>query len=158
MKRSVTGCLVVMAVFASAPVFAQPRAAAYATAPDIPFESVPNFLKMPEGLYLGEGIGVAVNSERHVFVYTRRDDTRLLEFDQDVNFVKEWGVGLYGFSLMEDAGATRGNVHGATQIISYIDFVVSLFARLNQTTGGVALRIPRENGNFHETGVSGALQ
>ena len=36
-----------------------PRATAFATAPDIPFESVPNFLKLPPNLYLGEGIGVA---------------------------------------------------------------------------------------------------
>ena len=37
-----------------------PRATAYATAPDIPFESVPNFLKLPPDRYLGEGIGVAL--------------------------------------------------------------------------------------------------
>ena len=32
---------------------------------------MPGFIKMPPGLYLGEGIGVATNSKGHVFVYTR---------------------------------------------------------------------------------------
>jgi sugar lactone lactonase YvrE len=76
-----------------------PRATAYATAPDIPFESVPNFLKMPAGLYLGEGIGVARNSKGHVFVFTRSGDSRLFQFDQNGNFVREIGQGLYGFEM-----------------------------------------------------------
>ena len=59
-----------------------PRATAYATAPDIPFESVPNFLKLPPDLYLGEGIGVARNSKGHVFIFTRSGDSRLFEFDE----------------------------------------------------------------------------
>jgi sugar lactone lactonase YvrE len=76
-----------------------PRATAYATAPDIPFESVPNFLKMPTGLYLGEGIGVARNSKGHVFIFTRSGDSRLFQFDQNGNFVREIGQGLYGFEM-----------------------------------------------------------
>ncbi|MEQ1949542.1 MAG: hypothetical protein ABL995_20290, partial [Bryobacteraceae bacterium] len=65
--------------------------------PEIPYESVPNFLKLPPNLYLGEGIGVATNSKGHVFVYTRSQDTRLFEFDQTGKFVRELGQGLYGF-------------------------------------------------------------
>jgi len=65
--------------------------------PEIPFEPVPNFLKLPAGLYLGEGIGVATNSKGHVFVYTRSQATRLFEFDQKGAFVREIGEGLYGF-------------------------------------------------------------
>ena len=65
--------------------------------PEIPYESVPNFLKLPAGLYLGEGIGVATNSKGHVFVYTRSQETRLFEFDQTGKFVREIGQGLYGF-------------------------------------------------------------
>src|SRR6185436_17321775 len=61
--------------------------------------SVPNFLKMPPDVYLGESMGVATNSKGHIFVYTRRDDTRLLEFDQNGTFVKEWGEGIYGFEF-----------------------------------------------------------
>src|SRR5262245_36534919 len=67
--------------------------------PEIPFESVPNFLKMPPGLYLGEGIGVATNSKGHIFVYTRSQATRLFEFDVKGNYVREIGEGLYGFAF-----------------------------------------------------------
>ena len=67
--------------------------------PEIPFDSVPNFLKLPPNLYLGEGIGVATNSKGHVFVYTRSGDTRLFEFDQNGAYVREIGEGLYGFAF-----------------------------------------------------------
>jgi streptogramin lyase len=67
--------------------------------PEIPFESVPNFLKFPADLYMGEGIGVATNSKGHVFVYTRSQETRLFEFDPKGNFVREIGEGLYGFAF-----------------------------------------------------------
>jgi hypothetical protein len=68
-------------------------------APDIPYESVPNFLKIPAdkiGL-MGEGIGIATNSKGHIFVNTCSQLTRLLEFDQNGNFVREIAQGLYGF-------------------------------------------------------------
>jgi sugar lactone lactonase YvrE len=65
--------------------------------PEIPYESVPNLLKLPPNLYLGEGIGVATNSKGHIFVYTRSQRTRLFEFDQKGNYVREIGEGLYGF-------------------------------------------------------------
>src|SRR5437762_13061448 len=74
-------------------------AKAKATTPEIPFESVPNFFKLPPGRYMGEGIGVATNSKGHVFVYTRSGDTRLFEFDQNGAFVREIGQGLYGFAF-----------------------------------------------------------
>src|SRR5688572_31674939 len=67
--------------------------------PEIPFESVPNFLKLPPNLYLGEGIGVARNSKGHVFIFTRSGDSRLFQFDQNGTFVREIGQGLYGFEM-----------------------------------------------------------
>jgi len=67
--------------------------------PEIPYESVPNFLKLPPNLYLGEGIGVATNSKGHIFVYTRSQETRLFEFDQKGNYLREIGEGLYGFAF-----------------------------------------------------------
>lgn len=76
--------------------------------PEIPFESVPNFLKMPPNLFLGEGIGIATNSKGHIFVYTRSQRTRLFEFDQAGTFVREIGVGLYGFVF---AHAVRVDSH-----------------------------------------------
>ena len=65
--------------------------------PEIPFESAPDFLKLPPNLYLGEGIGVATNSKGHIFVYTRSQATRLFEFDAKGNYLREIGEGLYGF-------------------------------------------------------------
>src|ERR1700686_171815 len=69
------------------------------TIPEIPYESVPNLLKLPNDLYLGEAAGVAVNSKGHIFVYTRSAQTPLFEFDAKGNFVHEIGKDLYGFSF-----------------------------------------------------------
>ena len=86
-----------------ATLFAQTKAKAE-NVPEIPFTSVPNFFKLPPDLYFGEGIGIATNSKGHVFVYTRSGDTRLFEFDQNGNYVREIGQGLYG---LEFAHAVR---------------------------------------------------
>ena len=96
MKRCLSIGVVAAVVLASAPVFAQSKAKAQ-NVPEIPYESVPNVLKFPPNIYLGEGIGVATNSKGHVFVYTRSGETRLFEFDQNGAFVREIGQGLYGF-------------------------------------------------------------
>ena len=74
-------------------------AKAKATAPEIPFESVQNFLKMPAGTYLGEAVGVSTNSKGHVFVSTRSGESRVFEFDQTGAFVKEFGMGSYGYAF-----------------------------------------------------------
>ena len=96
--------LLSVAMLSTLPVFAQnltPAAlAARAKAqnvPDISYESVPNLLKLPPNLYLGEGIGVATNSKGHIFVYTRSQRTRLFEFDSKGSYIREIGEGLYGF-------------------------------------------------------------
>ncbi len=93
-RRNLT-CLL-GALLSAAPVFAQSKATVE-DVPEIPYESVPNFFKLPANLYLGEGIGIATNSKGHVFIYTRSQRTRLFEFDQNGNFVREIGEGLYGF-------------------------------------------------------------
>ena len=76
--------------------------------PEIPFESVPHFLKMPPNLYLGEAAGVAVNSKGHVFVFSRGNTTgpaygagaaQLLEFGQDGTYLREIGHNLYAWSF-----------------------------------------------------------
>ena len=55
------------AVRAAEPV----RIRAVDIAPEIPFDSVPNFLKLPPDMHLGEASGVAINSKGHIFVYIR---------------------------------------------------------------------------------------
>jgi len=98
MKRCLTSCLVVVALVGGGPVFAQSKAKAE-NVPEIAYDSVPNFFKLPPDLYFGEGIGIATNSKGHVFVYTRSGRTKLLEFDQNGNYVREIGQGNYGFEF-----------------------------------------------------------
>ena len=77
------------------------------TVPQIPFDSVPNFLKLPPNMYLGEAAGVAVNSKGHIFVFTRGNATgpaygaaaaQLLEFGPDGTYLREIGHNLYAWS------------------------------------------------------------
>jgi len=101
------GVSLVVALAIGAPVFfaqtegltpAQINARAKAqNVPQISYESAPNFLKLPPNVYLGEGIGIASNSKGHIFAYTRSQATRLFEFDQKGNYIREIGEGLYGF-------------------------------------------------------------
>jgi len=101
MRRIVVSVVVGLLLSVSAP-HAQNVAGpakAKATTPEIPFESVANFFKLPAGLYMGEAVGVATNSKGHVFVYVRSGETRLFEFDQTGAFVKEFGIGSYGYSF-----------------------------------------------------------
>jgi hypothetical protein len=78
------------------------------TVPEIPFDSVPSFLKPPPDLYFGEVAGVAVNSTKHVFVFSRGDTTgsaygataaQLLEFAPNGQFIREIGKHLYAWSF-----------------------------------------------------------
>ena len=96
MKRCLASLFVV--ILTAIPVFAQAKARAQ-NVPEIPYESVPNFLKLPTGLYLGEAVAVATNSKGHLFVYHRSGNTRLFEFDEKGNYVREIGEGLYGFEF-----------------------------------------------------------
>ena len=98
MTRVVIPIIAVVAWLQVHPAAAQTKAKAD-NVPEISYQSVSNFLKLPSNLYLGEGIGVATNSKGHVFVYTRSGDTRLFEFDQNGGFVREIGQGLYGFEF-----------------------------------------------------------
>jgi hypothetical protein len=106
MMRLLSSGLTLAVLLGAASVEAQrsrvppPPAKAYATAPEIPYEAELNFLKLPADLYLGEGIGVARNSQDHIFVYTRSgQSSRLFEFDPSGTFIREIGQGLYGFAM-----------------------------------------------------------
>ena len=80
------------------PAFAQ-RKATIQNVPEIPFTTVPNFLKLPPGEYLGEAVAVATNSKGHIFIFHRSNTNRLFEFDQGGKFVKEIGSGFLGFEF-----------------------------------------------------------
>jgi hypothetical protein len=92
-------------------------------APEIAFDSVPDFLKLPPDIYLGEVAGVAVNSRRHVFVLSRGNTTgpaygaaaaQLLEFDQQGHFVREIGHNLYAWGF---AHSVRVDPHDNVWIV-----------------------------------------
>jgi len=99
MKRSIALLPAVALMICAGPAIAQQKAKAQ-NVPEIAYDSVPNFLKLPLGEYLGESVAVATNSKGHVFVYHRAaPTTKLWEFDQDGNFLKEIGKGYYGFEF-----------------------------------------------------------
>ena len=75
--------------------------------PQLGFDAV-SLPLMPDGHTIGETEGVALNSKKHLFVYTRSGNSgparggqaaELFEFDQNNKFVKEWGQNSYGFSF-----------------------------------------------------------
>jgi sugar lactone lactonase YvrE len=98
MRRYLSSCFLAALLAAGGPLFAQTKAKAQ-NVPEIPYDSVADFLKLPPGLYLGESMGVATNSKGHVFVYTRSANTRLFEFDENGKYVREIGEGNYGFEF-----------------------------------------------------------
>src|SRR5579875_3572087 len=86
------------------------------TVPTISFESVPDFIKLPNDMYLGEAAGVAVNSKGHVFVFSRGNCTgpayaataaQLLEFGPDGRFIREIGKNLYAWSFAHTVKVDR---------------------------------------------------
>src|SRR5207237_4030799 len=97
MKHFFLACALVFAT----PAFAQQP-------PEIRFHSAPDFLQLPPDLYLGEVTGVAVNSQGHIFVFSRGNTTgpayaaasaQLLEFASDGKFLREIGHNLYAWSF-----------------------------------------------------------
>jgi hypothetical protein len=75
--------------------------------PTIPFESVPNPLRLPPDIHFGEVAGVAINSKGHIFVFSRGNVTgpaymataaQLLEFDANGKYIREIGKNLYAWS------------------------------------------------------------
>jgi 6-bladed beta-propeller protein len=95
-------CLLAFFALVAAPSFAQQ------SVPDIPFESVPDFFKLPAGMNFGEVPGVAVDSKGNIYVFTRSNSAggpafgaaaaQLLEFGPKGEFLREIGKGLYAWS------------------------------------------------------------
>jgi DNA-binding beta-propeller fold protein YncE len=97
----------------------QVPAVAQQNVPQIPFDSVADYPKLPAGVNLGEVSGVAVNSKGHVFVFTRSNSAagpaygpaaaQLLEFGPNGEFVREIGKGLYGWSFAHTVRIDRSD-------------------------------------------------
>jgi DNA-binding beta-propeller fold protein YncE len=101
MRSAILVLMLSMDLFGAGRLFAQQP-------PEIRYTSVPDFLKMPADVYLGEVAGVAVNSKGHVFVFSRGNSTgpayaasgaQLLEFDANGKFLREIGHNLYAWSF-----------------------------------------------------------
>jgi hypothetical protein len=79
------------------------------SAPDIPFDSVPDFFRLPDGVNFGEVPGVAVDSKGRIFVFSRSNAmsgpafgataAQLFEFGPKGEFLREVGKGLYGWAF-----------------------------------------------------------
>ena len=97
----------------AAPSFAQQ------SVPEIAFDSVADFLKLPPGMNFGEVPGVAVNSKGHVFVFTRSNSAQgpafapaaaqLLEFGPNGDYIGEIGKGLYGWAFAHSVRIDRND-------------------------------------------------
>jgi 6-bladed beta-propeller len=87
----------------AAPLYAQQT-----SAPELAFDSVPDFFKLPAGANFGEVPGVAVDAKNNVYVFTRSNSAngpaygaaaaQLLEFNAKGEFMREIGKGLYAWS------------------------------------------------------------
>src|SRR5438067_11677628 len=84
--------------------------------PEIPFDSVANFFKLPADLHFGEASGVAVNSKGHIFVFNRGTTTgpaygataaQILEFGPDGKYIREIGKNLYAWSFAHTVRVDR---------------------------------------------------
>jgi hypothetical protein len=93
-----------------------PRFACAQDVPSIAYESVPDLLRLPPDLYLGEVSGVALNSAGHIFVLHRGNSTgpaygaaaaQLLEFDANGDYLREIGHNLYAWSFAHTVKVDR---------------------------------------------------
>jgi sugar lactone lactonase YvrE len=152
-----------------------PAAARAQAVPEIPFDSVPNFFKLPPDLNFGEDAGVAINSKGHVFVYTRSNSatgaayggaaSQLLEFDQTGKFVREIGKNLYAWAFAHAVRVDKDdNIwavdKGSDMIIKFNPegHVVMVFGRKKEASDeeaepwkrNLSPPLPPINGNFRQ--------
>src|SRR6266576_1927593 len=107
--------------------------------PEIAYDANADLLKLPDNIHMGEAAGVATNSKGNIFVYTRtgaahatlgtsrtfyKAGSRLLQFDPTGKFVREIGVGVYGFNSAQAVRIDpQDNIwvadQGSTQVIKF---------------------------------------
>jgi len=96
--------LLALFIFLTSPLFGQGLTPSQLPAylkgvPHMPYHSVPNVLKFPKDVYLGEGAGVALNKQGDIFVSSRTGPGghMLMEFDPNGNYVRSIGDSCYCF-------------------------------------------------------------
>src|SRR5712691_7789622 len=139
---------------------------------EIPFDSVPNLLKLPADLHMGEASGVAINSKGHIFVYSRGNTTgpayaatasQILEFGPDGKYLREIGHNLYAWSYAHTVRVDKDdNIwavdKGSDMVIKFNPEgrVVMVFGRKKEASdeGGPWTRVnpprPPVNGQFRQ--------
>ncbi len=107
MLRATRGTALAFAAGMTLTATSQP-ALAQASVPEIRFDSNIEPLKLPPGMNFGEVVGIAMNSKRNVYVFTRTGErstvhgataSQLFEFSPTGAFVREIGKDLYGFAF-----------------------------------------------------------
>jgi hypothetical protein len=126
-------------MFVAAAALALGASLAAQSVPEIAYDANADLLKLPENIHFGEAAGVATNSKGHIFVYTRtgaahatlgtsrtfyKGGSRLFEFDATGKFVREIGVGVYGFNSAQAVRIDpQDNIwvvdQGSTQVIKF---------------------------------------
>lgn len=108
-------------------------AATNAQVAEIKFDADANFLKLPAGMYFGEVTGVAVNAQKHVFVFHRSSQrstvhgataAQLWEFGPTGTFIREIGKDNYGFAFAHTVQVDKqGNIwtsdEGTNMIVKF---------------------------------------
>jgi hypothetical protein len=148
-------------------------ALAQQSVPTIAFTSVPDYPNLPEGMNFGEVPGVAVNSQGHLFVFSRSNSAtgpafgaaaaQLFEFDQNGNYVREIGKGLYAWSEAHSVRIDKDNNiwaidKGSNMIIKFNPQgrVVWVFGRRQEAADGAGPLghpdppLPPEDGLFRQ--------
>ena len=104
----------VLLALVAAPVVVSAQQPDKSNPPEMPFVSVPDYLKYPPEMNLGEILAVAENSKGHLIVLNHPGSattgplygnatTQILEFDDRGHFIREIGQGVYGLGYSHSA-------------------------------------------------------
>ena len=150
--RKVVALLVLMAFALAGPVVSA-RQQKQTSAPEIAFDSVPDFLKLPPGENFGEVPGVAVDSKGRIYVFSRSGSAagpafgptaaKLFQFGPKGEFMREIGKDLYGWAFAHSVRIDKNdNIwaidKGSDMIIKFNQAgrVVWVFGRRQESADG----------------------
>lgn len=143
------------------------------SASEIAFDSVPDFLQLPAGTNFGEVPGVAVDSKRNIYVFSRSGATggpafgptaaQLLQFGPNGQFIREVGRDLYGWAFAHSVRIDRNDDiwaidKGSDMVIRFNQAgrVQWVFGRRKESADGaepwehVTPPAPPRDGNFRQ--------